>query len=122
MKLQPISKDPRKPYLFWCPGCDREHIIFTMGQYPHEIVFKDGEPTVSDVIKAATVGNDGNGSVAIETCEVFITDGLLRYTAACSHRFAGTYINMVDMDGNYDEVIRLASDDINPEVYDEREC
>jgi len=89
-----------------------------MGPNPHEVVFKDDEPYVTGMIKSSeSSGLDGNGSVVVEICEVFIAGGLLRYTAACTHRFATNYINMVDIDDRYTEVIRVHE---GKPVYDPR--
>lgn len=83
-------------FLFWCPGCQCTHYVWTKNEgYPHPIWEFNGDtdkPTVSPSIKVEYPTKD-----KVEVCHSFIRNGEIEYLSDCTHDLAGSTVGMMDL-------------------------
>jgi hypothetical protein len=89
MKIKEINRGDGPALTFFCPGCGKLHnVTLTASQHPTGQTWQwngDAEtPTITPIRTYAT-------------CEFTMTDGVLYYTAACTHSLAGQTVPMVDL-------------------------
>lgn len=100
-------------YLFWCPGCQCAHSVWTENeghQHPIWNWNKDLEkPTVSPSILVnyrhpKGYSNENHAPIGYkgeydnDVCHSFVRDGKIQYLADCTHELAGKTVDMVDWD------------------------
>lgn len=91
MKLRPVPDPARKPYLFWCPGCDDAHVIYTAGPEPIWAVTGGiDSPTVQPDIAISLRGQ--------LHCVITIKNGMIHYGDKSLHHLAGKTIPMIKFD------------------------
>lgn len=74
-------------WLFWCPGCDTEHIFNKSWTWNHDLY----RPTITpSILNRKTTNNTKSDQV----CHIIITDGQIYYLADCTHKFVGKVVPM----------------------------
>ncbi len=82
------SKDK---YLFYCPGCEREHAFDSTWRFNNDYE----KPTVTPSVLVQYPWGKNKG---IKRCHSFIADGKLHYLTDCSHSLAGQTVGMAEID------------------------
>jgi hypothetical protein len=100
-------------YIFYCPGCNVYHCVWTANEgYPHPVWDYNGDverPTISPSLlvrwrhpkgysneNPAPIGYDG--PIVDEICHMFIKDGMIQYLSDCTHELAGKTIELPELD------------------------
>ena len=78
-------------YVFWCPGCECGHVIFTSGENKWELTQNEEGITVTPSLKIMLPGGKG-------ICHVVVSKSKLNYCNDSTHKFKGQSIDMVDWD------------------------
>lgn len=83
-----VSDDYKTQYLsFFCPGCELMHTIKVNGLHSWGWDGRVEDPTFSPSILVT----GGEGGIR---CHSFVTAGVIRFLADCSHRLAGQQVPM----------------------------
>lgn len=88
--------------LFWCPGCDRAHMIRVAStDRPGGWGFNgDHEnPTFTPSVLVTYNGTDaGIEGAPPALCHSFVTNGRIQFLSDCSHGLAGHTVDLPDFD------------------------
>lgn len=92
--ILPILSSPGK-YVFYCPGCEENHIIDTNpskhNSY-HTLTGTFAKPT----IRASVLETGENGNNPF-WCHSFVTDGKIEFLEDCTHHLAGKTVDLIPL-------------------------
>jgi len=105
-----------KEFLFWCPGCERHHLIRTGSKTPPNWTFNGDleKPTFSpSYLCGGHVYND-DGSVkdmfVKSRCHSFIENGSIWYLEDCHHTLKGQTVALPDVEEARERIIEGKDD------------
>jgi len=84
--------DGAPDYLFWCPGCECSHGIWTEGPHKWEWNGSLNKPTFTPSIK---VGFDPEGR---KICHSFVNNGRIQFLTDSWHKLKGQTVDLVPAD------------------------
>ena len=77
--------------IFFCPGCESEHSIRTVGGSPVWMWNGDvNSPTFIPSILVTERWSEGR----TEVCHSFVTDGRIQFLGDCTHQLAGKTVDV----------------------------
>ena len=87
-------------HVFYCPGCQGEHVITTL-PHPNGWTFNGNEEkptfTPSILVHAGRKWVDG-GAIDTPRCHSFVTDGRIQFLGDSTHALAGQTVDLPEID------------------------
>lgn len=77
---------------YWCPGCDRLHVLWTSAGSGHPAWQWDGSLDRPTVVPSVIVKTDAG-----KVCHHFLTNGVLSYLGDSTHALAGRVLELPDL-------------------------
>lgn len=103
MKLKKIISNVCEGYVFLCEACNYKHVFYTKtGNKKTEWDFNGNvdSPTFLPSLKNSHPGDQKNGgNIPPHCCHLYLTNGVIKYEADCTHSMAGTSRPLKDMAG-----------------------
>lgn len=90
--MEKVRKTSDGTLLYWCPGCDTYHGVWT--ENPNPLTGAQWQ------WNGSTVSPTFTPSIMLKNpiCHSFITDGKIHFLADSQHKLAGETVCMVDID------------------------
>ena len=99
-----LDNDEYKAFVFACPGCGSDHIIYTKHPKGGRVEWSwDGsydKPTFSPSLKLSHKG-DAVNNVPPYCCHSFIRGGRIQYLNDCTHSLAGQTVDLPEIERCY---------------------
>lgn len=81
----------RQGYIFYCPGCEQDHMFVTKDEKPPVWAFNGNmvRPTFNPSLLLRREGH---------TCHLFVRDGRIEYLPDCTHELKSKVVSMPDVE------------------------
>lgn len=95
-----VNGDGDKGIAYYCPGCERVHVVWYQGKVAWEWNGDAEKPTINPSIRIyqPAVKNAAGEMIEEEVteCHCFVRDGVIQFLSDCTHEQAGKNVPIPD--------------------------